>query len=74
MSTFAPLLTTLLNLAYAVRDAKIPLVIGGGFGLYLKEEHLRQSGERTLLKRLPESRTSLVCSKTYSHGPEPLRQ
>ncbi len=58
MNTFAPLTTTLLDLAYALRETSIPLTIGGGFGLHLKQEHLRQSGERTLLDRLPESRAT----------------
>jgi hypothetical protein len=58
MNAFAPLTTTLLDLAYALREARIPLTIGGGFGLYLKQENLRQSGERTLLDRLPESRAT----------------
>ena len=58
MNTFAPLTTTLLDLAYALRKTSIPLTIGGGFGLHLKQEHLRQSGERTLLDRLPESRAT----------------
>jgi hypothetical protein len=57
MNTFTPLTTTLLDLAYALRGS-IPLIIGGGFGLYLKQEHLRQSGERTLLDQLPQPRAT----------------
>ncbi|MEZ5951963.1 MAG: hypothetical protein R3C12_22805 [Planctomycetaceae bacterium] len=37
---------------------EIPLIIGGGFGLYLRQEQLRQSGERTLLQQLPEPRAT----------------
>jgi hypothetical protein len=58
MNAFAPLMTTLLDLAYALRDTGVPLTIGGGFGLYLKQNHLRQSGERTLLSQLPEPRAT----------------
>ena len=58
MSACAPLTTTLLDLAHAMRQADIPLTIGGGFGLYLKQEHLRSTGDRTLLSRLPEPRAT----------------
>lgn len=35
-----------------------PLIVGGGFGLYLRQESLRLSGERTLLAQLPEPRAT----------------
>lgn len=49
--------TALLNLSQAVGE-KIPLIVGGGFGLYLRQEQLRQSGERTLFEKLPEPRAT----------------
>ena len=58
MSVFDPLTATLLDLARALDPAKIPLTVGGGFGLYLKQEHLRQTGERTLLTELPAPRAT----------------
>lgn len=57
MNSLAVFKTALLDLARAVGD-KIPLVVGGGFGLYLRQEYLLQSGERTLLEQLPEPRAT----------------
>jgi hypothetical protein len=53
-----PLATSLLDLLYELRDRNIPLLIGGGFGLYLKRDHLMQRGERRLLDRLPVTRST----------------
>jgi hypothetical protein len=58
MSSFTPLRATLLDLACALSESNIPLIVGGGFGLYLKQEQLRQSAERTLLEQLPEPRAT----------------
>lgn len=58
MNSFDPLTATLLDLAYALGEYKIPLIVGGGFGLYLKQEQLRRSGERTLLVELPQPRAT----------------
>ena len=57
MNALDVLKSTLLNLARAVGD-EIPLVVGGGFGLYLRQKQVRQSGERTLLQQLPEPRAA----------------
>lgn len=57
MNALDVLKTALLDLARAV-SPEIPLIIGGGFGLYLRQEQLRQSGERTLLQQLPEPRAT----------------
>jgi len=57
MNVLDVLKTTLLDLARAVGD-DIPLIVGGGFGLFLRQEQLRQSGERTLLEQLPEPRAT----------------
>lgn len=56
--SFEALTGTLLDLARALDPAGIPLTVGGGFGLYLKQQHLRKTGERTLLQELPESRAT----------------
>jgi hypothetical protein len=53
-----PLTTSLLDLLYELREQNIPLLIGGGFGLFLKREHLMRRGERTLLDRLPATRST----------------
>jgi hypothetical protein len=56
MNDFDRLRATLLDLARALQHDAIPLIIGGGFGLYLKQEHVQQSGARTLLELpLPRS-------------------
>lgn len=45
-----PLITTLIDLARAVGRPDFKLILGGGFGLYLKQLHLqRQPDVRTLL-------------------------
>lgn len=58
MSSLNLLKTTLLDLARAVEGDDIPLTIGGGFGLYLQQEALRETGARTLFDQLPEPRTT----------------
>jgi hypothetical protein len=54
-----PLFTTILDLDASL-GGKADLLLGGGLGLYLKQEHLRQTGTRTLipLDRLPQPRTT----------------
>ncbi len=58
MSSFEPLTEALLDLARALDPQQIPLTIGGGFGLYLKQDQLRRTGERTLLAELPAPRAT----------------
>lgn len=44
------LVTALLDLASELPDFPSPMLVGGGFGLYLKQRHLeRQPHVRTLL-------------------------
>jgi hypothetical protein len=58
MTPLDPLLASLLDLLRELDAAKIPLAVGGGFGLYLKRAHLRRTGERTLFAALPEVRAT----------------
>lgn len=58
MDQLDPLRTNLLDLLVELRGKKVPLTIGGGFGLYLKREHVEQSGRATLLEHLPEPRST----------------
>jgi len=53
-----PLLTSLLDLLYELRDQDVPLTVGGGFGLFLKRRHLVEQGMRTLFAELPEPRAT----------------
>ncbi|MFZ4572990.1 MAG: hypothetical protein ACOYN0_01250 [Phycisphaerales bacterium] len=54
-----PLITTVMDLNAAL-GGRAELPLGGGLGLYLKQEHLRATGARTLLSldRLPPARTT----------------
>ena len=57
--THDPLLTTLLDLDAALNDRK--LIIGGGYGLFLKHKHLNDHPERRTLfspESLPTARTT----------------
>ena len=52
------LTSSLLDLLHELEGLSIPLTVGGGFGLYLKRRHLDATGQRTLLDRLPEPRST----------------
>jgi hypothetical protein len=53
-----PLTTSLLDLLYELREQDIPLIVGGGFGLFLKRQHVTQSGMRTLIDAVPDVRST----------------
>jgi hypothetical protein len=50
--------TALLDVLYETRNANLKLILGGGYGLYLKRELLRVTGTRTLLAEWPEARST----------------
>jgi hypothetical protein len=52
------LYASLLELAYETRDSELRLILGGGFGLYLKAEYIRQHTAPTLLQQAPEARST----------------
>lgn len=58
MDLMPNLRTTLLDLLYELRYNDLPLIIGGGYGIYLKREYIREQGMRTLLREWPESRST----------------
>lgn len=58
MITMPQLHTALLDLLHETREADLGLIIGGGYGTYLKREHVRNSGARTLLQEWPEPRST----------------
>jgi hypothetical protein len=58
MITIPDLQTALLDLLYEVQGTDIKLIIGGGFGIYLKTDHVRRLGMRTLFREWPEARST----------------
>ncbi len=58
MITIPDLQTALLDLLNELQGTDIKLIIGGGFGIYLKTEHVRQLGARTLFREWPEPRST----------------
>ncbi len=58
MNAMPNLQTALLDLLFATRDNDLKLIIGGGYGIYLKREHVRASAVRTLLTEWPEARST----------------
>lgn len=58
MTTVDPLKATLLDLLYELRDADLPLLLGGGYGLYWKQEEALRSGARLLLEAVPPARAT----------------
>ena len=58
MITIPDLQTALLDLLHEVESAEIRLIIGGGYGIYLRTEHIRRLGLRTLLHEWPEPRST----------------
>ena len=58
MITISDLQTALLDLLEKIQDSEIKLIIGGGFGIYLKTNHIRRLDMRTLLDQWPEPRST----------------
>jgi len=58
MITLPDLQTSLLDLLHEVRDTDIKLIIGGGFGIYLKTDQVQRLGMRTVLQEWPEPRST----------------
>lgn len=58
MITIPDLKTALLDLLNEIEDTDIKLIIGGGFGIYLKIEQVQRLGIQTLLKEWPEPRST----------------
>ena len=53
-----PLAAHLLDLLDALEGQDIPLILVGGFGLFLRREWLLETGTKTLFERVPESRAT----------------
>ncbi len=58
MIKISDLQTSLLDLLHEIEGTGIKLIIGGGFGIYLKTDHVRRLGIRTLLQEWPEPRST----------------
>jgi hypothetical protein len=58
MTTMMNLQTALLDLLHEIRGTEIKLIIGGGYGIYLKDEFVRRSRLRTLFENKPETRST----------------
>jgi len=58
MITITDLHTALLELLEKIRESEIKLIIGGGFGIYLKTNHVKRLDMRTLLDQWPEPRST----------------
>lgn len=52
-----PLRGELYALALALRERVVPLVVGGGYGLILRQRHVAEGGTRTL-RRVPPARST----------------
>ena len=58
MITIPDLQTALLDLLHEVEGTEIRLIIGGGYGIYLRTEQVRRLDARTLLREWPEPRST----------------
>lgn len=58
MISMPELRTALLDLLYETREVDWTPIIGGGYGIFLKREHVRTAGIRTLLSEWPEARST----------------
>jgi hypothetical protein len=58
MITIPDLQTALLDLLHEVQGSAIKLIIGGGYGIYLKTDYVRRKRVRTLLQEWPEPRST----------------
>ena len=58
MITIIHLQTSLLDLLHEIKGTDIKPILGGGFGLYLKIDHVQRQGVRALLREWPEPRST----------------
>lgn len=58
MITIPKLQTAFLDLLHAMKGSDMKLIVGGGFGIYLKVDHVGRQGVRTLLREWPEPRST----------------
>lgn len=58
MITIVDLQTSLLDLLHEIEGSEVNVIIGGGFGIYLKVVHVTKEGRRTLWREWPEPRST----------------
>jgi hypothetical protein len=58
LNRLTSLTTALLDLLHALEGADVPLIIGGGFGIYLRYTKIAEEGLQTLFAELPEPRST----------------
>ena len=58
MITIPDLQTALLDLLHEMQGTDIHFIIGGGYGIYLRTDHVLQTGARTLFQEWPEARST----------------
>ncbi len=58
MIAITDLKTALLDLLHEVRSTDIKIIVGGGYGIYLKAAHVRQIDAQTFLQEWPEPRST----------------
>jgi hypothetical protein len=58
MNRMADLTSALLDLLHELEDTDIKLIVGGGFGIYLRHREFLRMHSRTLLRELPEPRST----------------
>jgi hypothetical protein len=58
MITMPDLQTALLDILHELRGTGIKLIIGGGYGIFLKTDYVRRNDLRTLLDEWPEPRST----------------
>jgi hypothetical protein len=58
MTTMPGLQTALLDLLCEVKGSDVVIIIGGGYGIYLKTGHVQRLAKRTLFQEWPEPRST----------------
>ena len=58
MNVMPDLQTALLDLLNEASVNDLKLIIGGGYGIFLKRDHVARAGVQTLITELPESRST----------------
>ena len=58
MITITDLQTSMLDLLHEIKGSEVKVIIGGGFGIYLKVSHVVKEVSRTLWQEWPEPRST----------------